>query len=70
MLLRLNRLMQSVRITAPRHHAARKFIDNHDLIVADDVIMILLHQIVGAKGQNDAVLNFQILRIRQVFKME
>ena len=70
MLLRLNRLVQSVGIPPPRHHTSREFIDDENLIVLDDIIVIPVHQIVGTQRQNDTVLDLQILRIREVRKME
>ena len=40
MFLGFDRLMQTVRIAAPFHHAAGKFVDNHHLAVLDDVVHV------------------------------
>ncbi len=69
-LLRLNGLMQAVRIPSSRHHASGELVDDHNLIVLDDVIMIARHQVVGTQCQDDAMLDLQVLRIRQVLQME
>ena len=70
MLLGLDGLMQTVRITAARHDTSGEFIDNENFIVLYDIIMILLHQVVGAQRENDAVLDLQIFRIRKVADVE
>ena len=41
--LRLNRLMQSVAVTAAEHEPARKFIDNNYFSVFDNIIFITMH---------------------------
>ena len=70
MLLRLDRLMQSVRITASRHDTTGKLIDDQHLIIRNHVVLIAKHQIVRTQRQNDVVLDLQILRIRQVIDMK
>ena len=49
MLLRLERLVQAFRIAPALHHAAGELVDDHDLVVADDVILVALEQRVGAQ---------------------
>ena len=70
MLLCLDRLMQTVGITASRHDTAGKFIDDQDLIIFDHVILILEHQIMGTQGKNDIVLDLKVFRIGKVLDME
>ena len=70
MLLCLNRLMQSVRITTARHNTSGKLINNQNLIVLYYIVLITEHQVVCPKSKNNIVLNLQILRICQVFNME
>ena len=47
--LRFNRLMQSIAPPPARHFAASEFVDNHDLIIFEDVLDIFLEEAVGAK---------------------
>ena len=70
MLLCLNRLVQSVGITAARHNTAGKFVYNQNLIVLHHVILVPEHQIVCTQSQNYIVLNLQILRVRQILNVE
>ena len=70
MFFRLNRLMQAIRISASRHDTAREFIHDQDLIVLHHIVLITEHQIIGPQGQNNIMLNLQVLRIRQVFNLE
>ena len=44
--LRLERLMQPLGIAPPGHHAPGELVDNHDFIVADDVILVALEKLV------------------------
>ena len=71
MLLRLDGLMESVRITASRHDTS----GNSSTIMTspsgvNHIILIAEHQIVRPESQNDVVLYLQVLRIRKVFNME
>ena len=70
MFLGFDCLMQAVGITAPRHDTAGELIHNQHLVVPDNVVMISVHEVVGAKCQNNIMLNLQILRIRQILQME
>ena len=70
MLLRLNRLMQTVGITPPRHDTPCKLIHDHNLIVGHHVILIAEHQVMRPQSQYDIMLDFQIFRIRQVLDLE
>ena len=47
-LLGFERLMQPFRIAPARHHAAGKFVDDHDLAVADDIVLVALEQFMRA----------------------
>jgi hypothetical protein len=39
----------------PDHHAARELVDQHDLAVADDVVLVALEQLVRAQRLVDVV---------------
>ena len=70
MLFGFDCLMESVRITTTRHDTSGKFIDNKNLVILYHIILVPEHEIVGAKRQNDIVLNLQVLRVSQVADME
>src|SRR5699024_9893929 len=70
MLLGLDSLMKPVGITAARHDTAGKFINNKNLVVLNHIVLILMHQIVGAQSKDDIVLDLQVLRIRKVLNVE
>ena len=69
-LLRLDGLMQSVGIAAARHNTAGELVDDQNLAVLHHVVLVAEHQIVGAQGQDNVVLDLQVLRIRQVLDVE
>ncbi len=54
-LLGLERLVQAFRIAPAGHHAAGEFVDDHDFVVADDVVLVALEQLVGAQGLIDVM---------------
>ena len=62
--------MKSIRITTARHNTSREFINNQYLIVFNNIIMISVHQIMGPQRQDNIVLDFQMLCIRQVIDVE
>ena len=70
MLLRLDRLMQAVRITAAGHDTARKVIDDQDLVILDDIVLILVHQVIGPEGKIHRVLDFKVFSVREVVDVE
>ncbi len=70
MLLGLDCLMQAVRVTAAGHYTAGELVDDQDLVVLDDIVVVPVHEVVGAQGQDNAVLNLEVLGIRQVFDAE
>ena len=45
--LRFDRLMKPVRQTAPGHHAAGKFVNQHHFVVANDIILVAGEQLMG-----------------------
>ena len=69
-LLRLNRLMETIGITASRHDTSGKLIDDQNLVIFYHVVLIAEHQVVGTQCQDDVVLDLQVLRIRQVLDVE
>ena len=70
MFLRLDCLMQPVRITASRHDTSGKLIYDQDLVILHHIVLILKHQIVRSQSQDNIVLDLQIFRIRKIFYME
>ena len=70
MLLCLDRLMQTVRITSTWHDTSGELIDNKNLVILYHIILVTEHQIVCPQSKNNIVLNLQILRIRQVLNVE
>ena len=69
--LRLERLVQALRIAPAFHHAAGEFVDDHDAAVLDDVIGVAGEQLVGAQrlvgvvNQRDVGEIVQIARAQQ-----
>ena len=70
MLLCLDGLMQTVRITASRHDTSGKLIHNQYLIVFHHIILITEHQIMRPQREYDIMLDFQILRVSQILNLE
>ena len=70
MLLCLDSLMQSVRITASRHDTSGKLIYDKHLIILYHIILITEHHIVCFECHDHIMLNFKILRICKVINME
>ena len=69
--LRLNRLMQPVRITSSRHDTSCKFIDDHNLsFCIHNIVLIFKHQIMRAQSKDNIMLDLQIFRIGKIFNME
>ena len=55
MLLGFQRLVQALRVTPARHHAARELVDDDDLAAFDDVVAVALEQLVGLERGIDVV---------------
>ena len=70
MLLCLDSLMQSVRVTASRHDTSGKLVYDKHLIILYHIVLILEHEVVRTKCKYDIVLDFKILRICKVLNME
>ena len=70
MFLRLNSLMQSIGITAPRHDTSGKLVNNENLIILYYIILITEHKVMGTQRKNHIMLNLKVLRIRKVINME
>jgi len=68
--LGLDGLVEAVGIAAAGHDAAGELVDDQDLVVLDDVVVVAVHEVVGAQGQDDAVLDLQVLGIGQVLDAE
>ena len=59
----LNRLVQTITQTAARHHPARKFVNQDNFAVADDIVFVFLKQLVRAQTLVDVVHNRGAFRI-------
>ena len=70
MLLRLNRLMQTVGITTSRHDTPGKLVHDHNLIILHHIILIAEHQVMRPQSQYDVVLDFQIFRVGKILDLE
>ncbi len=70
MLFCLDRLMKTVGKTTSRHDTTGKLINDHDLIIAYHIILILKHQVMCTQRKDDIVLDLHILRIRKVRQLE
>ena len=57
------RLMQAFGITPARHHAARELIDDHDFVVADNIVLVALKQFVRAQRLIDVMDDRHIARV-------
>ena len=62
-LLRLERLVQPLRKPAARHHAAGELVDDHHLVVADDIVLVALEQRVGLQRVVDVVDDRDVLDV-------
>ena len=60
MLFRLDRLMEAVRIPAPGHDPSGEAVYDQDLPVFYNVILVGVHQVIGAKCQIDPMLDLQV----------
>ncbi len=49
------RLMLAFRIAPARHHAAGEFVDDDDFVVAHDIVLVALEQLVRAQGLIDVM---------------
>ena len=70
MLLGLNCLMESVRITTAGHNTTRELINNKHLVILNNIVLVSEHQIMSSECQNNIMLDLDILRVSQVFNME
>ncbi len=70
MLLRFNRLVQSVREPPARHDAPGKLVHDQHFVIIYHIILILEHQGMGPKCQINIVLQFQIIRVCQILHLE
>ena len=70
MLLRLDSLMETIGVTAARHDTSCELINDQDLVILDHIVLIAEHEVVGAEGKDDIVLDLKVLRICEVVDME
>ena len=61
--LGFQRLVLALRITASRHHAAGELVDDDDFVVADDIVLVALEELVGLQGVVDVVDNRDVLDV-------
>ena len=70
MLLRLDGLVETVRVTAARHDTSCELVDDQDLIILNHVVLIAEHEVVGAERKDNVVLDLKVLSIGEVVDME
>ncbi len=68
--LRLQRLVQAVRVAAPFHHAAGELIDNEHLAVAHHVVLVAFEEVVRLDGLFEHVHHADVLVGEQVVHAE
>jgi len=68
--LRFERLVQSFRKPASRHHAPGELVDDDDLAVADDVVLVALEQFVRAQALVDVMDDRDVLHVVERFRFE
>ena len=64
------RLMQPFGIAAARHHAAGELVDDDDLVVAHDVVLVALEQLVRAQRLVDVVDDGDVLDVVERVRLE
>ena len=62
--------MKTIRVASARHNTSGKVINDEDLIIFDDVVLIAVHEIIGAKSKIYIMLDLQVLRVGQILNME
>ncbi len=70
MLFRFERLMQTFRIAAARHHAAGELVDDDNLAIADDVVLVGGEQLVGAQRLVDVMNGRNVLDVIERLALE
>ena len=69
-LFRLQRLVQTFRIAAARHHAAGELVDDDDLAVPHDVVLVGGEQLVGAQRLVDVMDGRDVLDVVERLALE
>ena len=59
-LLGFDRLVQAIRIATSIHDTTRLLVDDHDLIVHDDILVILFEERIGLEELIDRVYTFAL----------
>jgi len=70
MLLRLDGLVETVRVTTARHDTSCELIDDQDLIILDHIVLIAEHEVVCTECEDNVVLDLKVLRICKVVDVE
>ena len=70
MLLGFQRLVQALGIAPARHHAAGEFVDDDDLVVADDVVLVAREQRMGTQRLVDVMNDGDVLDVVERFALE
>ncbi len=63
-------LMQAVAVSSAEHQSARKFIDDDDLAVFDDIVDITLHDRLCFERFHDVMVDLHVFRITEVLDLE
>ena len=70
MLLRLNRLMKTIRITTTWHNTSGKLINDKNFVIFYYIISVTEHKVMCTKSKNNIMLNLKVLGICKVLNME
>ncbi len=68
--LGFERLVLAFRIAAAGHHATREFVDDDDLVVADDVVLVAGEELVGLQRVIDVVDDRDVLDVVEGLALE
>ena len=68
--LRFDGLVEPVAVAAAEHEAARKFVDDDDFAVFDDIILIAVHHEAGPQGLNDQVVQIEVVVVEHILNAQ
>lgn len=70
MLLCLDRLMQTVRITTSGHDTSGELIDDEYLVILYHIVLVTEHEIMSTQCKDNIMLDLQVFCISKVFQLE
>ena len=68
--LSFNGLMQAIAVTAAEHETARKFVDDDDFAVFNDVVLVAVHHEASPQGLDDQVVQIEVFVVEHVADAE